>query len=451
MADDPTVQFSLRPTRECPICGHDMPPEENRCGLCGTTLLRDLLPPQVQNNSSVSSAVPPAVEDLEPTLVAPLPLPPAPVQEEEGAKAISPSPPRSARAQKEISKAASPSPSPSRSPRVQKEAAKATPPSPPPANPVPMAPSPEPPSRPTPAQPSAPPPIVPIQTTSFGGWKTLAAGALVLFTVSFFAAKIFSSSQAEKQEAIPSPEIPVERSGEKVMVGGKKDVEYKEAVAPSTPPVSPAPQLVGRVTTAEQLFPIRIFGADPNDAARGAAVFRAQVEASVQAIRDTYNAQIVENPQALGAAVLELSVAPEGQVASAAVHITGSISRKLQQTIVDVVKVLRFAPIRGEEVKVFYPLFLSPEKVDPAILVSHVKDVWPGRYKVLAATPVRVRAEATESAPEVGAIGPGLLLSVVSSQNGWLGVLSPKGKVGYVRRDAIFPRVENVTSTDAKR
>ena len=97
------------------------------------------------------------------------------------------------------------------------------------------------------------------------------------------------------------------------------------------------------MTTAEQLFPIRIFGADPNDAARGAAVFRAQVEASVQAIRDTYNAQ-VENPQALGAAILELSVAPEGQVASAAVHITGSISRKLQQTIVDVVKVLRFAP-----------------------------------------------------------------------------------------------------------
>jgi hypothetical protein len=450
MADDPTVQFSLRPTRECPICGHDMPPEENRCGLCGTTLLRDLLPPQVQNNSSASSAGPPAVEDLEPTLVTPLPPPPAPVQEEEGAKAISPSPPRSARAQKEISKAASPSPSPSRSPRVQKEAAKATPPSPPPPNPVPIAPSPEPPSRPTPAQPSAPPPIVPIQTTSFGGWKTLAAGALALFTVSFFAAKIFSSSQAEKQEAIPSPEISVERSGKKIMADGKKDVENKEAVAPSTPPVSPAPQLVGRVTTAEQLFPIRIFGADPNDAARGAAVFRAQVEASVQAIRDTYNAQIVENPQALGAAILELSVAPEGQVASAAVHITGSISRKLQQTIVDVVKVLRFAPIRGEEVKVFYPLFLSPEKVDPAILVSHVKDVWPGRYKVLAATPVRVRAEATESAQEVGAIGPGLLLSVVSSQNGWLGVLSPKGKVGYIRRDAIFPRVENVTSTDAK-
>ena len=204
------------------------------------------------------------------------------------------------------------------------------------------------------------------------------------------------------------------------------------------------------MTTAEQLLPIRIFGADPNDATRGVAVFRAQVEASVQAIRDTYNTQIVENPQALGAAVLELSVAPEGQVADATVHVTGSISRRLQQTIVDVAKVLRFAPIRGEEVKVFYPLFLSPEKVDPAILVSHVKDVWPGRYKVLAAAPVPVRAEASESAQEVGAIGSGLFLSVVSSQNGWLGVLSPKGKVGYVRRDAIFPRSENVTSTDAK-
>jgi hypothetical protein len=306
------------------------------------------------------------------------------------------------------------------------------------------------PPQPTPAQASAPPPIVPVQTISFGGWKTLAAGALALFTVSFFAAKIFSSSQAGKQEAIPSPEMSVERSGEKVVAGGKKDVEYKEAGTPSTRPVSSAPQLVGRVMTAEQLLPIRIFGADPNDAARGVAVFRAQVEASVQAIRDTYNAQIVENPQALGAAVLELGVAPEGQVASATVHITGSISRKLQQAIMDAAKVLRFAPIRGGEVKVFYPLFLSPEKVDPAILVSHVKDVWPGRYKVLAAAPVPVRAEAIESAQEVGAVGPGLSLSVVSSQNGWLGVLSPKGKVGYVRQEAIFPRVENVTGADAQ-
>jgi hypothetical protein len=273
---------------------------------------------------------------------------------------------------------------------------------------------------------------------------------LALFTVSFFAAKIFSSSQAEKQEAVPSPEMSVERSGEKVMAGDQKGVKYKEAVAPSTPSVSPVPQLVLRVTTAEQLLPIRVFGADPNNAARGVAAFRAQVEASVQAIRDTYGAQVGENPQTLGAVILELSVAPEGQVASAAVHITGSINRRLQQVIVDVAKVLRFAPIQGEEVKVFYPLLLSSEKVDPATLVSHVKDVWPGRYKVLAAAPVPVRAEATESAQEVGAIGPGLFLSVVSSQGGWLGVLSPKGKVGYVRQDAIFPRVENVASTDVK-
>ena len=209
--------------------------------LVWNNLLRDLLPPQVQNNSSASSAGPPAVEDLEPTLVTLLPPPPAPVQEEEGAKAISPSPPRSARAQKEISKAASPSPSPSRSPRVQKEAAKATPPSPPPPNPVPIAPSPEPPSRPTPAQPSAPPPIVPIQTTSFGGWKTLAAGALALFTVSFFAAKIFSSSQAEKQEAIPSPEISVERSGKKIMADGKKTWRIKGPLLVDAPSFPGAP------------------------------------------------------------------------------------------------------------------------------------------------------------------------------------------------------------------
>ena len=224
MADDPTVQFSLRPTRECPTCGHTMPPEESRCGLCGTTLVRDLLPPEVRNNSLGSSAIPPAVEVSEPTLIVPLPPPPAPVREEEVAKAASPS----------------------RSPRVQNEAVKATPPSVPPPNPMPMAPSLEPPPRPTPAQPSAPPPIVPVQATSFAGWKTLTAGALALFTVSFFAAKIFSSSQAEKPAAIPSPEISVERSGEKVMAGDKKGVEDKEAVAPSTRPVSPRPNSSGK-------------------------------------------------------------------------------------------------------------------------------------------------------------------------------------------------------------
>ena len=268
-----------------------------------------------------------------------------------------------------------------------------------------------------------------------------------LFLVSFFAARMFSSPRGEKGVEVPLPGATVEHSGEKITKVIKKK---RKPFSRQHRQLLQHRRLVGRVTTAEQLLPIRIFGADPNDELRGVAAYRTQIEASVQGIREAYNAQIVENPQALGAVVLELNVAPEGQVTSAAAHTTGSISRALQQAILDTAKALRFAPAQGEEVKVFYPLLLSPEKVDPATFVSHVKDVWPGRYKVLAATPVPVRAEASENAQEVGAIGPGLFLSVVSSQDGWLGVLSPKGKVGYVRRDAIFPRVENTIGADAK-
>ena len=48
MSDDPTLQLSLRRTHECPTCGH-MLLEEDQCGLCGTTLPRDMPPPETQN------------------------------------------------------------------------------------------------------------------------------------------------------------------------------------------------------------------------------------------------------------------------------------------------------------------------------------------------------------------------------------------------------------------
>ena len=427
MADDPTLQLSLRRTHECPTCGHNMLPEESQCGLCGTILPRDMPSPASQENAPPSSVVSSSPETSEPTLITSLPPPPPPVQEE-ASKVVPPLPPSSP-------------------PRVQKEASKAVPSSPPPPLFPPVMTLPELPLESKPVQQPVLPQAVQVQPNPFASWGKLAAGALALFLVSFFAAKMFSSLRAEKRAEVPSSGTTVERTGEKTTIADKKE---EKAVLPSPPLASPVPQLVGRVTTAEQLLPIRIFGADPNDELRGVAACRTQVEASVQGIRDAYNAQIVENPQALGAVVLELNVAPEGQVTSVAVHTTGSISRALQQAIMDAVKALRFAPVQGEEVKVFYPLLLSPEKVDPASFVSHVKEVWPGRYKMLAATPVPVYAEASESAQEVGSLGPGLFLSVVSSQDGWLGALSPKGKVGYVRREAIFPRVENTVGADAK-
>jgi len=230
------------------------------------------------------------------------------------------------------------------------------------------------------------------------------------------------------------------KNGSKENTGGERPLPL--------PP--PPPQLIGQVTTADQLFPIRVFGADPNDDLRGVKAFRTQVERDLKGIRDAYSAQIAENPQSLGTVVLELSVAPEGQVTNAAVHVTGSVSHDLQQAIVNAVKNWKFSPTQGEEVKIFYPLLLSPEKVDSATFVSHFKEVWPGRYRVLGATPISVRAEANDSALELGTIKPGLFLSVVSSQDGWLGALSPKGKVGYLRREAISPRVEELPTAEPK-
>jgi hypothetical protein len=265
--------------------------------------------------------------------------------------------------------------------------------------------------------------------------------------MSFVVAKLFSSS--------PEKPAPPELRTESVVTEVDPDVTIPEPKTAPTPPPAPPPpvqlpQRVGLVTTAEQLLPIRIFGAEPSDDVRGVGALRTQVEAMTQGVREVYNTQLETNPQTLGAVVLELTIAPEGQVADVAVHVTGSLNGALQLALLERAKALRFAPVQGEAVKVFYPLLLSPEKVEPATLVAQVKEVWPGRYKVLAATPVSVRAEATDTAQEVGMIGPGLFLSVVSSQDGWLGALSPKGKVGYVRRDAIFPRVENTGSADAR-
>lgn len=74
----------------------------------------------------------------------------------------------------------------------------------------------------------------------------------------------------------------------------------------------------------------------------------------------------------------------------------------------------------------------------------------PGRYKILSATPIPVYNRSGETAEEVGAIGAGLFIYVISSQDGWLGVLSPTGKVGYVRREHLFPRAVSHVSPEAE-
>jgi hypothetical protein len=95
-------------------------------------------------------------------------------------------------------------------------------------------------------------------------------------------------------------------------------------------------------------------------------------------------------------------------------------------------------------VKVFYPVLLAPGQVEAVTLAARLTEVWPGWYKVLAATSIRVRAQAKVDAQDVGEIGPGLRVYVIGSREGWLEVLS-EGEVGYIPREAISPRVENPT------
>lgn len=433
MADDPTVQFSLRRTSECPTCGHHPQLGEIECSLCGTTLPpSDPLPLVGPQDSSAPTLVAPLPARAEGgTVDTPMPLH-SPGIEEETSKAVpqAPPPPRPTPAQEGVENAARPAPLPS--PRL-----------------VPVSPIPEPPAGSRAIPPSVSLPSTQPQSNPFAKWSGLAAGALALFIVSFFAAKMFSPSEGEKETVIPSPKTVVERHDDKI-ADSNVVVEKKGEPVASLPPVTPAPQPIGRVTTAEQLFPIRVFGAEPNDEARGIAAFRAQVKQGLPGIREAYTAQLPGNPYSLGVVVLELGVASDGQVASVVAHITGSVSLDLQQTIVDVTKSWRFPPSRGAQVKCFYPLLLSPEKIDAAAFASHLNEVWPGRYKVLAGAPVPIRSRASDSAEQVGTFGPGLFLTVVSSQDGWLGALSPKGKVGYVHQDAIVPRVETATAVDAK-
>jgi len=427
MADDPTVQLSLQRPRECPTCGNNTQPEEKECSLCGTILPQAVLAPTPPSSVLAPTvAVPPQAKASDATIIAPAARKPAPAQEEtvKVARPEPTTPPLSSQAKPASSPVVKPTPAPpprSVEPRI---------------------------TLPSPHDPANP----------LLRWGGLAAGTLALFLLSFFTAKMFLPTRGGKVEESPAP---VTTTVAKKDTKSDNDKEGTVPVASppqnsQTPPPSVQPQkvqpplLIGRATTADQLLTIRIFGAEPNDELRGIAAIRTQVEKNLKAIRDVYTAHLETNPQSFGVVILEFSVAPGGQVTSPVLHTTGSAGRELEQSIVSLVKEWQFPTAPGEEVKVFYPVLLSPEKIDPVAMVSHIKDVWPGRYKVLAATPVPVRTEANDNAQEVGAIGPGMFLSVVSSRDGWLGALSPKGKVGYVRQEAVFPRVDNSGGGDVK-
>lgn len=424
MADDPTVRLSLQRSRECPTCGNNTQPEEKECSLCGTILPQAVLTPvPAPAGLAPTIAVPPPVQTPEAPVVAPAARKPAGAQEETVKVArAEPIPPPSV-----------PQSKPASSPIVK---------------PTPIAP-------PRPVEPAITLPPPQVQANPLVRWGGLAAGTLALFLLSFFTAKMLFAPRGAKVAESPSAVVKTEAEKD------PKTANTNEAPATvtsppqnvQTPPPNvqpPPPQLVGRVTTAEQLLTIRIFGTDPNDEVRGTAAVRTSVEKNLKDLRDLYTGHLKSNPQSFGVVIVEFTIMPGGQVSSVVLHTTGNAGRELEPSIVSSVKQWQFPVAQGEEVKVFYPLLLSPEKIDPTAMVSYIKDVWPGRYKVLAATPVPVHTEANPSAQEVGAIGPGKFLTVVSSRDGWLGALSPKGKVGYVQQEAIAPRSDAPEGWDAK-
>lgn len=379
MADDPTFWRSQR-ARECPTCGNNTLPEETECSLCGTTLQNDAPASSPPDVSAPTFVVPPQLEALAPP-VNYSPLPPSLSLPPQGdsAKANSASP----------ASVRPPQPSP---PHVQVD-------SPLRARPI--------------VQPDSPRPSL-LQAYATFKWIHLAGAAFALLILGLLTG-FFLSANPQSREASNEPE----------------------------PPPPPPPQVIGQVTTADQLMPVCIFGADANDELRGVAALRAHVEAGLESVRDSYTVQLLTSPAAFGTMILEFSVTSEGTVSRAAVHATGMLSPELQQRVLDIMKGWRFPSAQGGEVKVFYPLLLSPEKVDSATLTTRFTEVWPGWYKVLSATPVSVHVEASAHAQQVGEIGPGLRVYIISSREGWLEVLSPSGEVGYVPREAISPRVEN--------
>jgi hypothetical protein len=175
---------------------------------------------------------------------------------------------------------------------------------------------------------------------------------------------------------------------------------------------------------------------------RAATVLRERVEEFLPSIRNVYAEKLTTTQQLLGTLVLELALAPDGHVSQVDVHATGMENPEFVQIVRSLVQEWRFEPATGATT-VFYPLLFTPTELDPFSLIGLTKELLPGRYRMLGGEPVPVRVRPDAAGAEVGKVSPGLRIDIVGSQQGWLAVLSPKGKVGYIQRDALFPRSED--------
>jgi hypothetical protein len=269
----------------------------------------------------------------------------------------------------------------------------------------------------------------------------LRLGTVMFLLFGFLAGKLLFRSPSDEPPVVeaPSPSSPA-------LSPASPPVPVRQptsSVAPAEAPTAAARVLPkGRVVTANGLGSIRVFGPGMKESTRAVTVLRERVEEFLPSIRNVYAEKLTSTQQLLGTLVLELALAPDGHVSQVGVHATGMENTEFLQTVRSLVQEWRFEPAAGATT-VFYPLLFTPTELDPFSLIGLTKELLPGRYRMLGGEPIPVRTRPDDAGDEVGRVSPGLRIDIVGSYQGWLAVLSPKGKVGYIRRDALFPRSDD--------
>jgi len=275
----------------------------------------------------------------------------------------------------------------------------------------------------------------------------LGLGTFVFLLLGFFGGKLLFRDFAKEPSRAERPVVPEATAPAATMPATTAPSVTVPVAQPS--PVAPVAETPparilrkGHVVTADGLMKIQIFGPGAKAPTRSAAILRERVEEFLPSMRSLYSEKLMTTQQLLGTVIVEFTLTPEGRVSQVGSHTTGVENPEFLQIVRSLVQEWQFEPASAGAVTVFYPLLFTPTELDPFLLIGWSKDLLPGRYRMLGGEPAPVRLRPDDGEAEVGRVSPGLRVDVVGSQKGWLSVLSPKGKVGYVRREALFPRIE---------
>lgn len=270
----------------------------------------------------------------------------------------------------------------------------------------------------------------------------LGLGTLAFLLLGFVGGKLLFRDLAKNASRVERSVVPEAAAPAAPAPSVTAPVAQPTPLAPvsETPTVRIVPK--GHVVTADGLMKIQVFGPGAKAPTRTATTLRERVEEFLPSLRSIYSEKLLTNQQLLGAVVVEFALSPEGKVSQVNSHTTGMENPEFLQMVRSLVQEWQFEPASTGAVTVFYPLLFTPKELDPFSLIGWSKDLLPGRYRMLGGDPAPVRLGPDDGETEVGRVSPGLRVDVVGSQKGWLAVLSPKGKVGYVHREALFPRIE---------